>query len=37
MSEVQNLLRVGARALPNVIAFCVHLIVPEGLDTPNNI
>ena len=24
------------RTLPNVIVFSVNLIVPEGLDTPNN-
>ena len=30
MSDVQNLLCVVVRTLPNVIAFSVNLIVPEG-------
>ena len=34
--DVQNLLCVVVRTLPNVIVFSVNLIVPEGLDTPNN-
>ena len=33
MSDVQNLLCVVVRTLPNVIVFSVNLIVPEGLDT----
>ena len=36
MSDVQNLLCVAVCTLPNVIVFSVNLIVPEGLDTPNN-
>ena len=36
MSDVLNLLCVVVRTLPNVIDFSVNLIVPEGLDTPNN-
>ena len=37
MSDVQNLFCVEVRTLPNVIVFIsVNLIVPEGLDTPNN-
>ena len=37
MSDVHNLLCVAVRTLPNVIVvFAVNLIVPEGLDTPNN-
>ena len=35
---MQNLLCVVVRTLPKVIVcfFSVNLIVPEGLDTPNN-
>ena len=36
MSDVQNLLCVVARTLPNVLVLFVNLIVSEGLDTPNN-
>ena len=41
MSDVQNLLCVVVRTLPKAIVIIiviiyVNLIVPEGLDTPNN-
>ena len=37
LCDVQNILCVVVRTLPNVIVFSVNRIVPEGLDTPNNI
>ena len=41
MSDVQNILCVVVRTLPKAIVIIiviiyVNLIVPEGLDTPNN-